>query len=456
MQKKRLLILLMIVSLLVGMSVPLGASAQTVGYSLPEGTTISAGAALLMSLGSSADTDTVLFDKNADEVHAPGAMIRFMVLTYTLYRMDALGMDIDTATGTYTQDMFNGYVAGTGVPTANMEFGETWTVRDLLTASFIQSASDAVTTLACALDGDVATFIRGMNTLAKDIGCTYTHFGNVTGLDSLSQYTTPRDVARIIRYGQRFSAFEGIASTRQFTVKPVSGGRERLLVSVNNMQSSSSVFYYSPLVFGRTGLSDHEGRTYAAVARDSGYEYLAVVMNGPETNALGESGTHLRDARTLFRWAFNRFSYTTVLAKSEILASIKVNLSWSTDHLNLVPKEAFSTVVENELDPAQVIKKVTLYKKEVDAPIEKGTVLGKVELIVNVDQKIGEMDLVASESLGRNWLLYAWSGVAAFFTSGWFWLGVLLLIALLVGYVFLNISYNRRRRRERLERTGKR
>lgn len=445
-------VLLLVSLMCVGAPTVSAAQDGAVGYTLPEGTTINADTALLVNLGSDIDRDVVLYAKNADEVHAPGAMMRFMVVTYTLHRLEATGMDMDAVTGSYTVDMFNNYVAGTGVPTANMQFGETWTLRDLLVISFIQNASDAVTVLAHTLDGSVEAFVDGMNALANEIGCDYTHFANVTGLDSLSQYTTARDVYRIIRYGQKFSAFEDIVGCRQHTVKPIAGGTERTLVSVNSMQQASSPFYYSPLSFSRTGLSSHEGRTCASVARDSGYEYLAVVMSCPETNAAGESGLHYRDTRTLFRWAFNRFEHSTLLAKSEILASVKVELSWSTDHINLVPEREFSTVVESKLDPAQIIKKVTVYEQVVQAPIEKGTVLGKVELIVNVDQKIGEVNLVAADSLNRNWLLFALSGISGFFTSPWFWLGILLLVLLIGGYVLLNISYNRRRRRNRLQR----
>ena len=425
---------------------------DTVGYTLPEGTVIYSDSALLVNLGSDIDRDVVLYAKAADEVRAPGAMMRYMVAAYTLHRLETTGMDIDAVTGAYTVEMFNNYVAGTGVPTANMQYGETWTLRDLLTVSFIQNASDAVTVLACTLDGSVPAFVEGMNALAKEIGCDYTHFSNVTGLDSLGQYTTPRDVYRIIRYAQRFSVFEDIVGCRQYTVKPIAGGTERTLVSVNAMQQSSSMFYYSPLVFSRTGLSSHEGRTCASVARDSGYEYLVVVMSCPEQNDAGENGLHYRDTRTLFRWAFNKFEHATILAKSEILASVKVRLAWSSDHVNLVPAREFSTVVESSLDPDQVIKKVTVYEEQIDAPVTKGTVLGKADLIINVDQKIGEVDLVAASDLNRSWLLYALSGIGGFFTSPWFWLGFGLLILLIAGYVLLNITYNRRRRRDRLQR----
>ena len=438
--------------LCVGAPTALAAEGDTVGYTLPEGTVVHADSALLVNLGSDIDRDVVLYAKAADEVRAPGAMMRFMVVAYTLHRLEQTGMDIDAVTGAYTVEMFNNYVAGTGVPTANMQFGETWTLRDLLTIAFIQNASDAVTVLACTLDGSVPAFVEGMNALADEIGCDYTHFSNLTGLDSLGQYTTPRDMYRIIRYAQRFSVFEDIVSNRQYTVKPIAGGTERTMWSVNSMQQSSSTFYYSPLAFSRTGLSEHEGRTCASVARDSGYEYLVVVMSCPEQNEAGESGLHYRDTRTLFRWAFNKFEHATVLAKSEILANVKVRLAWNTDRVNLVPVKEFSTVVESSLDPDQVIKKVTVYEDEIDAPVEKGRVLGKVELIVNVDQKIGEVDLVAADDLNRSWLLYAFSGLGGFFTSPWFWLGIGLLILLIVGYVLLNITYNRRRRRDRLQR----
>ena len=155
------------------------------------------------------------------------------------------------------------------------------------------------------------------------------------------------------------------------------------------------------------------------------------------------------------RWAFNNFRFATVLAKSEILATVGVRLSWSTDRVNLIPATEFSTVVENKLAADQVIRKVTLYEREIDAPVEKGRVLGKVELIVNVDQKLGEVDLVAADEIERNWLLYAWSGVQGFFTSIWFWVGIGVLILLIVGYIILNIVYNRRRRRDRLTKVGR-
>lgn len=440
--------LLLTVTLL---AVPVGAA----GYTPPDTTKIHATAAILVNLAGNAEGDVVLYEKDADAVHAPGSMMRYMVLAYALHRVQEQGLDIDTATGTYTKEMFNKFVAGTGVNTVKMAYGETWTLRDLLQVSFMQSASDAVVVLAHAIDGGVAPFVEGMNALATELGCTYSHFANLTGLDSLSQYTTARDMYRIVRYVQQFSLFEDLAVNYQVTVKPVSGGSQRTIVSANSMLQPSSTYRYSPLVHSRTGLSEHEGRTCASVARDSGYEYLVVVMGCPEENAEGQKNLHYRDTIALFKWAFSSFEYKTVLGNSESLASVPVGLSLDTDWVNLVPQKEIATVVEKNLALNQIVKEITLYadtEKGVDAPLEKGTVLGKVELIVNTDQKIGEVELVAEKTIHRSWLLYAWSQVSGFFTSIWFFIGVGLLVLLIISYAILNVVHNRRRRRDRLQR----
>lgn len=455
MLKRKIVALAALLTLSIGLCAIGAAPVAAEGYSLPEDTVLYAPAAILVNLAGDPTQDMVLYAKEPDTVHAPGSMMRYAVLGHALARIQELGLDIDVATGTYTKEMFDRYVAGTGVTTANMKFGETWTLRDLLAVAFMQSASDAVAVLATATDGSVPAFIEGMNAMATELGCDYTHFANLTGLDSLSQYTTVRDMYRIVRYCQSFSVFEDIAVNYQIQVTPVSGGTARTIVSSNSLLQGSSTHRYTPIVHSRTGLSEHEGRTCASVAREAGYEYLVVVMGCAEKNDKGETGLHYRDTKTLFQWAFNQFEYKTVLGKSEILASLPLDLAWNTDRVNLVPGTEVATVVDRKLDLQIIRKEIRLDAQRVDAPVEKGQVLGKVELYINVDQKIGEADLVAGDTIGRSWLLLVWRRVAGFFTSLWFWLGLVVLVLLAVGYVILNIVYNRRRR-QRLQQSKRR
>lgn len=443
--KKKLTAALAALAITVGLCSAAPVSAA--GYPLPEGETLYAQAAILVNLAGNPDGDMVMYEKNADEVHAPGSMMRYMVLAYALHRVEEKELNINKATGTYTVELFNNFVAGTGVPTANMTYGETWTLRDLMAVSFMQSASDTVAVLAEAIDGDVNTFIKGMNTLAEEIGCDYSHFSNLTGLDSLGQYTTPRDMYRIVRYCQQFSQFEDLAAQHQYTVKPTKGGSEYTYVSNNSLLQAGSIHKLNSVVHSRTGLSEHEGRNVASVARDQGYEYLAVVMGCDEQNQDGESGLHYRDTKTLFQWAFNRFEYRTILGQSEIMATLPLELAWDTDHINLVPADKVANVVDANLEAEQIIRKITLYEDAVTAPVEKGQVLGKVELIINVDQTIGEVELVAADTVARSELLYYLDRVSVVFTSVWFWAALGAVVMLIILYVVAAFVHNTRRRR---------
>ena len=450
--KKRILALgaalVLTVSLLLSCITSVSASE---GYSLPDDLPLNAEAALLVSLGNNAESDMVLYAKNADQVRAPGAMMRYMVLAYALHRIEEKGLDVHADTGTYTISLFNSYVAGTGVATANMAYGEEWTLYDLMSVSFIHNASDAVAVLAEAIDGDVRTFIDGMNTLAMDIGCVSSHFNHLSGLDSLSQYTTARDMYRIVRYCQSFSLFEDLASPSEMTVTPVKGGSKRTIATNNHLEIASSSYYYEPLLYSRTGLSDNDGRTCAAVASKNGYDYLVVVMGCPEKNAEGQNSLHYRDTKTLLEWAFKDFEYRTILSKDEIMKTLPVEQAWEVDRVNLVPAKEIATVVKKDISNNVIRPEITLYVTSLTAPVEKGKVCGKVELYINNDQKIGEVELVAAGDISRSELMHGWDD----FTGGvkkvtktvlpWVLIGVGAVVVLVGTYVIIAVAHNKKR-----------
>lgn len=442
---KRFFSILLCLTLLCGMTV--GFAPQAAAYTLPDTVKLHGAAAMVVFVGGNAAQDVFLLEKNADEVHAPAALVRLMVGAYALKQIKEKNLDMATVSGTYTLDIFNRYVAGTGVTAAGMEFGEIWTLRDLLTVSLIQTASDAVTTLAMTISGSVEGFVDGMNALAKEIGCKQTHFANVTGLDSLSQYTTARDIYRIMRYTMNYPEFQQMMAQVQYQVQPVSGGQGYIIVNRLDMMRASSTFRYTPLKYGRTGLSEHEGWGLASVASDSGYDYMVIVLGCPTKSADGQVGLHYTDSIDLYRWAFRNFTYKTLLSENEILASVKVRHVWGRSAVNLIPKTAFSTVIYNDVDPDEVIKKVTVNATEVKAPVIAGTVYGKVELIVNVDEKIGEVELVAAENMDSNALLVALSGIGSVFTSPWFWVAFGILLLLIAAYVVYAVLDARRHKR---------
>jgi D-alanyl-D-alanine carboxypeptidase (penicillin-binding protein 5/6) len=425
-------------------------SAETL-YELPANTTISAKAAILVSLGATQQEDLTIYELNADQKRSPAALVRLMVGITAIEIIREKGIDIEKTTGKYSSEAFN-TIAGQNLATAGMTFGEEWTIKDLLNLSMIQTAADACATLALTLGGSHNEFVAKMNEITKKIGCENTSFANVSGIDSPSQYTTARDLYKIVRYGMNFPEFEPLFSSVQYTIKPVANGNERVYPNTNDMLRSTTPYYYSPMSFGKTGYTSPAGRCLASVARDSGYEYLCIVMGVPNTDQDGKTGVYFRDTRTLYRWAFNNFTYKTLLNKNQPITQLTVNLAWNKDSVTLVPEKSIAATVINDLQPETVTKNIIRFQESVDAPVEKGQVLGKIELYIQTDRKIGEVNLIAAESIEQSQLLVIWSKIQNFLNSPWFYAGLALLAIIIIAYIILNFIHNRKLRRKRMRR----
>lgn len=437
------------------------AQAETV-YQLPDTMKLNAASALVVSLGNDPADDVFLGGKQIDAPRSPAALVRLMVGAYAATLIEEKNIDIDKATGTYTYECFN-LIAGSGVATVQMKIGETWTVRDLLTISMMQTAGDAVVTLAMTLSESHNSFVAGMNELAKKIGCENTHFVNVTGLDATGQTTTARDLYRIMRYAMDFPELRAMMGKIQHTVKPVKGGNETVWTTVNYLLRTSSSSYYAPTEFGRTGYTDDAGRCVAAVAMSDGYECMAIVLGCPPKDENGTTNLQFVDAKTLFKWSFSNFSYKTVLAKGEILDKFPVEQSMASDTVSLCAARDVSIVVPNDLQ-ANTIKKVLVMNNGEDgtpitavvAPVKKGTVLGKVELYISMDVKIGEVELVAGESMERSGFLATWDTLVKVVSSPWLYAALGAIVVCIIIYVVALVARNRSRYRGKKMKKSKR
>lgn len=453
MQKRRLFSFVMaIVLICVFCMAPLSVSAYT-----PDNETLSenlAKASIVVYLESTAsaeqgiaDRDSIMYENNGDMKLSPAAMMRIMVGLYAKKLIKEKKIDMDKTTGTYTLAIEEAYILGTGLTLANMEEGETWTVRDLLSLSMIQTAADAAVTLAAALSGSVDAFVLGMNEYAKELGCKNTTFANVTGLDHPNQKTTVHDMYIILRYALDDPDLSHMLSATEVTVKPVTKQATRSWESSNYMLRASSDYYYDAMQLGKTGVSDDSGKALASVSQLEGYRYLTVVMGCPLENENGETGTHYDSTRVLCNWAFNNFDYETMLTENQPMTRQKVELSWNTDTVTLVSKTPVSCLVPIGIDKNTVRTEIKLNDEVAFAPIKKGQVLGKAYLYIREDEKIGQVDLVAVESVNRSLLLYILYILKKIFSSPWMWIAIVAFILLLGGYIVLTIVNNQEKRR---------
>lgn len=415
-------------------------------YPDAEGDTVGAPSAMLLYMGVKPEQDVILYEKQADTRYQPGSLMRVAMLGYAMKYITDNNINMDTQTATYTLELFNHYVAGTDLHTALMKFGETWTLRDLMTVCAIQTAADCAVTLAAALGGSPEAFVAGLNEFSAALGCTNSHFTNVMGLNEEGQYMSARDVMTFTRYAMQYPEVQAMLELTDWAVKPVSGGTTRSWPTSNDMLRRSMSVYYTYAVGGRTGGTLTETSLMEYGSKD-GYEYMSIVMGAQRKDDKGNlTYAAYADAKRLIRWGLIGFRYETLAHKSEPVGRIEVTDCAEKNSLPLVPAVDVTAVIPNDLDVNRITRKVTMDTQRCRAPVEKGTELATLELYVE-DKLVASSRLIAGESASRNIVYAAWVRIKAFLFSGWFLLIAAVLLLLIGGYVLLNIQYNKKKRK---------
>lgn len=440
---KKLLAILLVLAVALAAAPTVGAS-----YSLPDDLTLHAKSAMLVYIDSSIEKDHIVFERDADTRRDPAATLRVMVGLYAIRLIREKNIDMDTVTGVYDMTCYN-QVTGTGLGVVGMYLGNTWTLRDLLAASMAETAADACVVMCQTLAGSTAAFVDGMNALAAEIGCTNTHFQNVTGLTAEGQYTTARDLYRITRAAMEYPELTAMLGAPSYEVTPVVG-RKQVRATTTFMLRSSAESYYKYLQFGRAGSTENEGRNMVGLAKNGGYQYMAVVLGSEMPDGQDSAIVHFEDAHDLFDWGFFHFSYRTLLSAGQPVGQLKVELAWSTDTVVLAAGSAFGAVVPDDTALSEVeIRPVLSGDGRVDAPVKKGDVFGTAEIWIVGGDKIGEVPMVAADSVSRSTLLAITRGFKRVFTSKWLYIAIGLFCLLAAGYVLLSALQNRKRRKKR-------
>ncbi len=321
-------------------------------------------------------TGEVLFSKGEHEKREPASVTKIMTLLLTMEAIDGgkLSYD-DTVTA-------SAHASSMGGSQIWLKEGEEMTVRDLLKAVCIVSGNDAATALAEHLGGSEEGFVEMMNKRAAELGMSDTHFVNCTGLPADGHETSAHDIALMSR-----ELILKHPDIRQFTTVWMDSlrGGESMLVNTNKL-----VRFYRGATGLKTGSTDSAKYCVSATAEQDGMELIAVILKG-ET-----SQSRFDDAKTLLNYGFSHFRLLDI-TPTEKIEPVAVNLG---------EKESVTPVIEGNANRL-VEKTAGNFETEVtveecvDAPVEKGDVLGKLTLKAEDGSVIAEANLIAGESVAR-------------------------------------------------------
>lgn len=408
--------------------------------SFPLKTTLNSESAIMINL----DADTVIHEKNADTRQLPGPLVNIMTAVVCLENCQNLSEEVTIDESVY--DYLYNIEYPDDLRFADILDGDVLTVTDLLYAMMLTSSVEASETLAYHIsNGNKAEFVKMMNDKAAEIGLQSTNFTNPTGMYDANQYTTARDMATLTQYALTVPMFEKIATTYEYN--PVVPNIERhpnhdtwIWTHSNSMMDPEGNDYYAGIKGIKTANLELGGRSIVALASRDGNNYLAVLLKSPLSDEDGNNAFyHLVDAKTIFNWAFSHFSYQVILADTAEVGELQVKLAEGNDYVLARPKEDFTILWYDEVDTSVIDKsRITWYKDTLEAPVEKGEVLGELSIVYS-GEVLGKVEVVAVSGVKRSASKYNLYVAKLFPKSRWFNKAILISTLLCAIYIIVCI-----------------
>lgn len=394
------------------------------------------------------DTDTVVYQKNANERREPASTTKIMTFIVASEQIK----DLEGTKITITKEVMD-TLLGTGSSMSNIKVGDELTALQLMNCMLVPSGNDAALFLADYVGkGDIDAFVDMMNAKAKELGCTGTHFTNPHGLHDENHYTTAHDLYLMTKYAMTLPHFTEITSQARASYKPVGGpeaGTLRTLSTTNLLidKNTGSQYYYQYARGIKTGHTDESGYCLVSSATAEGYSYLCIALGAPSVDANGKqikTRGELVDTKKLYQWAFKNLELKNILNSEESIGEVKLKDAWNKDKLLLVAEKDYSAMLPMNVSASSVIVTKNV-PDAVTAPVKKGQVIGTATLSY-ANQKLTTVNLVAAESVERSELLHSANTVKAIFTSVWFIVIAAVIVLLVIIYIILALIYNRKKK----------
>ena len=355
-----------------GLAGPAGAQ----GAKSPESFQTSVPHAILID----ADSDTVLFEKNADQLMFPASLNKLMTMAVVFNEIKQGRLDVDTEF-TVSENAWRRGGAPSGGSAMYAALNSRVKVRDLIQGVIVQSGNDACIVLAEGIAGTEANFAAMMNKRARELGLTKSNFTNSTGLHDADEQVTARELAKLAQHIiHTYPDFYKIYGEREFFWNKIRQQNRNPLLTMGIGADGLKTGYTKEAGYGLVGSAVQNGLR------------LIVVVNGAKT--LKERAA---EGRKLLEWGFKGFESRALFAEGEAIGEAKL-FGGASGRVPLVASRAVKLLVPRGTNEKIVARLV--YTGPVPAPIEKGQAIGRLK-VSRGDNVVLEVPLEAAESVPR-------------------------------------------------------
>ena len=349
-------------------------------------------------------TGKILYEKNAHEKMYPASTTK--ILTALLVLENGNLEDTVTVSEEAVNSLSDGYV------TPYISSGEKLTVDQLLNVLLVPSGNAAGNALAEYISGSIDEFVNLMNSRAKELGCTNTHFTNPYGKHDENHYSSAYDLYLIAKEAMKYEEFRTIVAKPTYSLAPTNrySKDDRLLYSTNDLVKPSSNNYYEYALGIKTGFTSYAKDCLVAAAQKDNMTLYAVILGADESSS-GVSYRYI-DSKKLFDYGFNNFLFRTIRSKGSVVDTVKVSgATQNTKNLDLVLDANISAFISTDDEYTSFIPEIVI--NELSAPITKDTIVGSVSY--NINGTTYTANLLAGSDVEKSYMFILWDIVFVIF-----------------------------------------
>jgi len=326
------------------------------------------------------ETDTVLFQKDADRPVPPASLAKLMTMAILFEALKVGRLKPDTEFEV-SENAWRRGGAVSGGSTMFAKVHSSIAVSDLMRGVIVHSGNDAAIAIAEGMAGTEEAFAERMNEQARKIGLTHSVFRNSTGLPDPAQKVTARDLAKLAAYIIRnFPEYYVIYSEPDFLWNKIRQRNRNPLLSMNIGADGMKTGYLEESGYGLVGSAIRDGQ-----------RLIVVVLGAKSERERSE------EARKLLEWGFRAFHKVTVFEASDVVAEARV-YGGEKETVPLKSKSPIEVMLPTD-SLAKVVAKVA-YAGPLPAPVRAGQPVGSLKIWIG-DDLTSETPLYTAADVGK-------------------------------------------------------
>jgi D-alanyl-D-alanine carboxypeptidase (penicillin-binding protein 5/6) len=326
------------------------------------------------------ETNSILFEKNADQPVAPASLAKLMTLEFVFNQLKEGKLKLDQQF-TITDNAWRKGGAPSHGSTMFAAIHSEVSLDDLIHGIIIDSANDACIAIAEGLAGNETAFGQMLTKRAREIGLEHSTFTNATGYSDPHLRVTVRDLAQLARHIMHtYPAYYPYFALRDFTWNKIHQENRNPLLGMGIGADGL-----------KTGDTAEAGFTLVGSAVQEDLR-LIVVLTGAKSEK-----ERADEARKLLEFGFHGFQARVLFAEGQTVGEARV-FGGDSRYVPLVGHGIIRVMIPRENE--ERLSARIVYTGPIPAPVSKGTPIGKLRVWRGENLAL-EVPLAAGEDVGE-------------------------------------------------------